>query len=378
MLIYFFIIFSIYYLIVGFFIIGWQTIKVIPTDECKKHPNFISIVVPVRNEENNIANLLTGITSQSLPKDQFELIIIDDQSEDKTVEIVNEFIKDESLNLRLIDNDYNAARKLSPKKSAIMRGVEEARGEIIVMTDGDCRIGTEWLESIQSSFDNDKVMFTSGAVVLQGSNHIFSKIQSMEFASLIGAGAALINLNYPLMCNGANMAFRKSAFRHVNGYEGNMEKSTGDDVFLMQKIHKSFKNSVLFQKDQRALVYTGVQKSISGLINQRKRWASKWNKHLLSFSWFLPVMLFIHYLTFLVGVIALFIFPKIYWQLGILILIKIIVDYIFLKNVMIFCKLRLSNSMFLLSELLYPFYAIFFGVIVHFGKFTWKGRTHKN
>ena len=377
MLLYFFIIFSLYYLLVGFFILGWQRITAIPLENNGKHHDFISVVAPVRNEEKNIAGLLQGMERQSLSKDQFELIIVDDHSEDRTVEIINEFIRSSSIGVRLQHHEFYASQNTSPKKSAITQGIAEARGEIIAMTDGDCRVGPNWLESILHAFDREEVKFVSGAVVLEGPDALFSDMQAIEFASLIGAGAAMINFNYPLMCNGANLAFKKSAFNHVNGYHGNTETSTGDDVFLMQKIHKSFPNSVIFLKDRRALVYTDAKESLPSLLSQRKRWASKWNRHLLPFSWLLPVFLFIHYFSFLVGMAGLLFFPSMVWQLTVLIVIKFAIDFIFLKKVLNFCKLQPNIFTYLLCELLYPFYAILFGVIVHFGKFTWKGRTFK-
>jgi len=378
MLLYFFVVFFLYYLIVGLFILGWHHAGARPVGISKPRTEFISIVVPVRNEEKNIANLLAGIERQSLPKDQFELIIIDDQSEDGTVEIINKFIVSGNVATQLRQRELDAKHQKSPKKSALSMGISEARGEIIVTTDGDCRIGDNWLNSMLDAFDQEEVKFVSGPVALQGSNQIFAQIQTIEFASLIGTGGAMINLSYPLICNGANLAFRKSAFNHVGGYHGNIDTSTGDDVFLMQKIHRSFKKSIKFLKDPRALVYSDVEKSLSSLIHQRKRWASKWNKYLLPFSWVLPVFLFVHYLTFFFAIVALFIFPHIFLTIGIMILIKFVADYIFLKKVMNFCKLRLNISMFLLCELLYPFYVVLFGVIVHFGKFTWKGRSYKN
>jgi hypothetical protein len=145
----------------------------------------------------------------------------------------------------------------------------------------------------------------------------------------------------------------------------------------MQKIYTSFRKSVAFQKDPRALVYSYPQLTFIDLINQRKRWASKWNKYLLPLSWVLPVFLFIHYLSFIAGIFSIFVIPQISWIVGFLLLTKIILDYWFLKNIMVYCKLRFEFWIFLMSEFLYPFYALTIGISVHFGNYKWKDRAYK-
>ena len=124
----------------------------------------------------------------------------------------------------------------------------------------------------------------------------------------------------------------------ANPAEGNIENSSGDDVFLMQKIHQAFKSSVGFVKSSDAIFSTLPQPGLSELINQRKRWASKWDKFLLRLSWILPVFLFIHYLSFIVGIALLIHDFGIYWSIGFLILIKILFDLHFLKKISNFIK----------------------------------------
>jgi biofilm PGA synthesis N-glycosyltransferase PgaC len=374
MLVYFLINFAIYYIFILFIIYGWEKIKAPFEYEILDELSFISVVIAVRNEERNISRLLNRLAKQSFPKGQFEIIIVDDNSEDKTVEEIQKFTIHEQLNIKLLKNDIGANQSKTPKKAALRKGIEASKGDIIVMTDGDCWFGEDWLKSITSAFNNKGTMFVSGPVALKGNNSLLSEIQSLEFSSLIGSGAALIGLNYPLMCNGANLAFRKKVFYEVKGYEDN---TSGDDVFLMQKIHTLFKKSIVFQKDHRSVVYTFPQASVSELIQQRKRWASKWNKYLLPLSWALPVFLFMHYVSFLAAIIAMILAPQFLWEISLLIFFKIILDYIILKKAMVLCKLRLNFWIFLLSEFLYPFYALSIGILVHFGNYRWKGRLHK-
>ena len=377
MLLYFFIIFSIYYIFVLLIFYGWKNISKLYANNDSTDFPFASVIIAVRNEEKNIPTLMNCLSNQSYPKNSFEVILVDDYSEDDTVKVIKNAISNGLENVHILKTNFNSELNISPKKSALIAGIDSSKGEIIVMTDGDCWFGEDWLNSVLSAFGNPKTMFVSGPVALKGNRSLLSKIQTIEFSSLMATGGALIGLNYPLMCNGANLAFRKKAFYEVNGYKGYEDNSSGDDVFLMQKIHDLYKNSIAFQKDQRAIVYSFPQPTVTELVNQRKRWASKWNNYLPLLSWSLPVFLFIHYLSFLAAIAIIFIIPKFLLEISALILLKFFLDYIILRKAMVFCKLKFEFWLFLLSGFLYPFYALFIGISVHFGNYQWKGRSHK-
>jgi cellulose synthase/poly-beta-1,6-N-acetylglucosamine synthase-like glycosyltransferase len=374
MLIYFFIIFSLYYILIGVIYAGWSRGNPQKSRSDANYLPFVSVVIAVRNEAKIISKLINCLIKQSYPKDRFEVIFINDQSEDDTETIIEKLMNQTAIDFRLIQSNYVAGIPLSPKKNALLKGIGHAKGEILALTDGDCWFEKNWLYTIISPFKSELVQFISGPVVLEGNNDLFSKIQTIEFSSLMGTGGAMINLNYPLMCNGANLGIRKSAFIEVNGYDGNMENASGDDVFLMQKIHKAFPRSIRFIKDQDAIVSTSTQENITALMNQRRRWASKWNKYQLSFSWALPVFLFIHYISFIASLI--FLFPSFVVETTIMIIIKIALDYLLLNNFLTFSKHRISIYLFLICEILYPFYAVYFGLASQVGSYRWKGRSH--
>jgi cellulose synthase/poly-beta-1,6-N-acetylglucosamine synthase-like glycosyltransferase len=375
MLIYFYLIFFLYYVFVCVLRAGWEKEDMSSSGPAKEiSDHFVSIVVAVRNEEKNILKLLRSIESQSYPSASFELIIVDDHSADRTVAIVGEFARSGRLGIRLMSNDHNQALVRSPKKHALNIGITAARGDIIMTTDGDCWPGKDWVRSMISPFENEKTMFISGPVAMKENGNFFSRVQSLEFSSLIGSGGALIRLGYPLMCNGANLAFRKRAFLEVGGYEGIDQAASGDDVYLMQKIHHRFRNGITFRKVWEALVFTHPSDTLGGLIHQRRRWASKWNSNLLALGWVIPVFLFVHYLSFAaLGTFA--VMKQSFLLHGMaLIMLKFVFDYVFLRKLMIFSKFRLRLWVFLLSEILYPIYAIVIGILAHFGNWKWKDR----
>ncbi len=374
---YFYIVFTLYYIFVLLMWYGWGRIKKLQKPAGKSDGLFISVVIAVRNEAKNISDLIDDLARQSLSLRQFEIIIVDDRSEDATVSVVEKsLISHEKLNARIISAELH--EDMAPKKAALLTGIVNAEGDIIVTTDGDCRVGSDWLEAIKSPFSHEKIMFVSGPVVIDEGAGLFSKMQSFEFTSLMGSGAAMIALGYPLMCNGANLAFRKTAFDKVGSYESVAHHATGDDVYLMQKIYAAFPGSAHFIKDQRAVIRTGAGGSLRDVVHQRRRWASKWNKHLLAGSWVLPVFLFVFYLSFLTALILPFYHGELMISMANVVIVKMVLDYFFLREVVTFSGLRMRFWLFLLMEVLYPFYVLFFGIAVHFGGWRWKGRDFKS
>src|SRR5690606_24407046 len=119
----------------------------------------------------------------------------------------------------------------------------------------------------------------SGGVRIRQDGNLFSALQAMEFASLIGSGAATLALGIPVMCNGANLAFRKEAFQQAGGYGDNNHVPTGDDVFLLRRIFSHDPRSVRFNAFPESVTETEPASTLSEFVRQRIRWASKWNLH---------------------------------------------------------------------------------------------------
>jgi len=260
------------------------------------------------------------------------------------------------------------------KKQAIALGVELAGGEFIITTDADCRFSKHWLQSILLSFHHVNARMVFGGVRMKDDTSFFSRIQALEFCSLIGTGAAMAGLGIPVLCNGANMAFLKSAFLEVNGYEGNLGIASGDDEFLMHKINQRYPGSIYFQAEGHSVVETRPLASLREFVDQRLRWAGKW-KHSQSgisqvaavfillvqvsfvFLWFAPLLDWISR-------------PFILW----LIVVKMIFEFTFLYQVGTFLGVKQRPFYFLALQFLYPLYVIFIGVISLFASPVWKGR----
>ncbi len=364
-------------------IFGWNktlNFKVVHTNKNIENPFFISIVVVMRNEEENILSLLEDISRQTYPKTRFELLIIDDFSEDKSKEIVQKYAQNSNFSIILLDNNLNdnfdndiTKNIISPKKRAITQAISKAQGEIIMCTDADCSVKPTWLSGMADFYAKNDVVCVSAPVYFADANNIFEKMQVVEFASLVGSGAACLGLNMPNMCNGANFSYKKSAFVEVSGYAGVAHLISGDDEFLMHKIAKKCPEKVAFMRDERVIVGTQAQKTLSNFINQRKRWASKWQYY----EGFAPKVL--AFFVFLVNLMMLFSGMMAFFDVTFLIpiLVRFVLEFVFLSQILYFFGEKNNIFYIPITFLVYPFYVIFIGIISqkkNLKAFSWKNR----
>lgn len=348
--------------------------KLEPVIETTIRKEFISIIIPFRNESGNILSNLKSIEEQNYPTEKYEVIYVDDFSTDDSKELLTNSIKNSNVKVISVPEDYS---KHAHKKRAIRFGIQNSTGDIIVTTDADCFHTTEWLKTLLSTF-KDNTGFVSGPVQFNDEEKYFSKLQKLEFAGLVLVGAGLIGIKKPTICNAANLAYRRKAFDEVNGFTDQMNLSSGDDELLMQKIKKETKYDVKFCLNKNALVSTEANPSMSKFYNQRKRWSSK---GLFYADKFLVVKLIGFYLFF-VSLLAQFV-------LGILFNKIFILSFIFsfiLKALFEYRVLSLGTSLLFAKKILKPFfsaeifhtpYIIIAGIAGAFGNFTWKDRKVK-
>src|SRR5688572_30076364 len=171
-------IFILYFILIVIFLVGWKRAMQEKTDPLPSKDPLISVIVPVRNEEMTIGNLLTDLSHQQYKN--FEIIVVNDDSEDETLWMVSRF---EMRNLHIRHNNGKG------KKAAISTGLRSAKGSIVATTDADCSVSPQWLTHIREQFRNPRIMMTFGGVRMPGGHSLFDSLQAMEFSSLIGSGA---------------------------------------------------------------------------------------------------------------------------------------------------------------------------------------------
>lgn len=363
----FILIFLSYLIAVFGLITGWIKVQAQPITGVIEE-KFISVVIPFRNEEGMIGQLIRELQEQEYPRDKFEVILVNDHSEDNSVSVINEALRG-PVSARLLNNAGEG------KKAALTKGIRQATGTIIVTTDADCRVKPGWIRSINNSFSDDAIKMTFGAVRLQTDHTLFSKMQALEFLSLVGSGASTAAFGVPTLCNGANLAFTKDVFRETDGYAGNEHIASGDDEFLMRKVEAKYPNGIRFNNNPESVVTTYPQKTLRNFLTQRIRWAGKWKYHDGTNSKLLAVYVFLFH--FSVMTLPLFVILddiSLYLMLGLLVA-KAGVEFFYLRQVSSWLSVPWHNLSFFLLQVLYPLYVVGVAMTSLVKKPVWKGRA---
>ncbi|REE05730.1 glycosyltransferase [Marinoscillum furvescens] len=348
----------------------WRRVSVTEPHSAQNYQ--FSVLVPVRNESKNLPQLIDDLQHLQYPHAFFEVIVINDSSDDDTQLVAENSLKKTSLNYQVIDLGVLGE---TGKKRALTLGISKARFEHIITTDGDCSLPKSWLQAYADAYDQGDWAMLAGPVKMTGDSW-FERVQAVEFAGLIGIGAASLASKNPGMCNGANLSYRKEIFLAVDGYQGNENIPSGDDEFLLQKVYRHAQGKVSFLKDRRAVVSTAAKPTFLSFINQRIRWSSKWRFHK---SWYVRLLAILVFMDFF-GVAWMLTVGL--WDIQFTVLIISVMGLRtlalrrFLYPVAQFLGVPRVNRVAVLLEIIYPFLVLFLGIASIFGKYSWKGRNY--
>lgn len=348
---------------------GWRELPLY-VPEAKAPVTSVSILIAARNEEECIAFTIEDILKQNYPQGLVELIVVDDHSTDRTANIVEWYGKD-GVKLIKLHEDQTLN---SYKKKAITVAINEAKGDLIITTDADCRMGPEWLRSIVSFYEKNDFKMVSSPVSYFKEKSLFERLQTLEFLYLIGLGASSIGNGKPSTCNGANLAYRRDVFFELGGFKGIDNLASGDDELFLHKVAAKYPEGVGFCKSRHAIVYTTAKANLKEFIRQRKRWASKSTKYKEKSIVFLGVAIWVFnvsvFLHFLLGF-----FNPTYWLvLSFIMLLKFAAEYVFLQGVTEFARRKELLKLLPLLTIIHVLYIIYIGVAGNSGKYVWKDR----
>ena len=330
----------------------------------------VSVIIPFRNEVENILQCLEGIIRQDYPTELMEIILVDDHSEDGSKQKAESFLKGKNIIYKFIELKQN---DLSGKKIAIETAITQSSGSIIITRDADTFTSNNlWLKSIAFQFKNTKTNLVLAPVILSGTSFIQS-FQQFENMAITSIGYAFAKNKLPFVCSGANLAYKKDCFINANPYKDNKHIPSGDDMFLLQSfLDADFVISTT--KNTNAIVYTEAEKNLSSFINQRLRWASKTKNLSIKTTWFIGVLLFLGNLTML---ITLFfgLFSGINSNFCLFTIIyKCIIDFLLLFLGAIMYKQKPNFAFYIPAFIANLFYVPFITVASISVKPSWKGR----
>ncbi len=330
----------------------------------------VSVVVAARNEEHHIGATVTDLLAQDYPPEKLEIIVVDDNSEDRTTAIVEE-IASRDPRVRLIRQE-NIRPEQSPKKQALERGIRAAGGEVVLTTDADCRCTANWLSSLVSRLAPGVGMVTGQARFDIGTDPpLWQRLQALDFQAQGILAAGLVAAGMPFTCTGASLAFRVALFDEVGGWKGVRRIISGDDELLLAKASRS-RWRVVAATGRDPVVLTRPPGSLRELWHQRTRWGSK-GFHYRPSRRFILSGIFLFYLGLLSGpAVCLFTGNWGIW-LGCT-AAKIALDLSVLAIGSGLFAERFRWVDLLLAESLHPPAIVLFALFGNFGGFDWKGR----
>lgn len=374
-------IFVCYTVLVTSLYVGFRKVNVFSSKNTTPKTKF-SVIIPFRNEAKKLPFLLKTIEALSYPKEFYEILFVDDHSVDNSVKLIKKVLDTISQKNEITRTDIsiikNKITSNSPKKDAITTAIKHAKFDWIVTTDADCLLQENWLKTIDDFIQENNPKMVVSPVNYRIENSFLHRFQLLDFMSMQGTTIAGFGINFPFMCNGANLTYKKEDFISLNGFEGNNNIASGDDVFLLEKFIKDDKKAVRFLKSKEAIVNTFPLNSWNELINQRVRWASKTStfksikvKLIGLLVLFINLSIFFTFFESLFGLnhykIPLFLSAT-----------KLIIDlFLFLPTIQFFEQEKLFWKSYFSSSLVYPFFSIWVIFKSIFFNYNWKGRTFK-
>lgn len=336
-----------------------------------------SIIIPARNEEGIIKACLQSVLQQNYPNHLYEIIVVDDFSEDETASIV-EKLSQQNTQLQLIKmaNVLGETKINSYKKKAVEIAIQQAKGNWIVCTDADCVVPLNWLLCFDNYIQQKQVEFVAAPVQFIKDESWFNLFQQIDFATLQAITAATTNNNFHTLCNGANMAYSKQAYVAVDGFKGVDDVASGDDLLLLQKIKNKFGNKIGYMLHTQAIVQTYAMPTLQTFLNQRIRWASKTKRYTDSNMLFVLTTAFLLNLNLLISFVTMWFCNWLVIYFFVLIVLKAVAEWQLISK----AKSYFVQTNFASYLLLQPFhivYVCFAAWLSFFGKYTWKERRVK-
>ncbi len=358
-----FILFSVFY--IGVVLLVIYALNHLERNIPSKNTPFISIVIAARNEETRLGPLLSSLQQLSYPADRFEVIFVDDHSSDQTVRLLmKEAATRKNWSVLRIEQDSD---KYHAKKMALAKGVDHARGRIIFVTDADCRVPRDWLQTMVSYFD-EKTDMVLGYSPLEDRSGFLDKW--LKFDNLFSAitVAAPVQLGFPISSVGRNMAFLKSAYERVGGYRALTGFRSGDDIHLTERMRDLSPGEIRYCAHPDSFVYTQPPDTGREIFYQQLRKNSKIldkSRRSAAFS----IVLFLAYALFF----TLPLFNSSWLTVWAVVLAgKYLLEYVALhKSCKIFRNKELIPYLPLMM-LLYPFYVMILGFIGYLHLYEWK------
>lgn len=328
----------------------------------------VSVLIAARNEGKNIEKLLQSLYNQTFTKENFEVIVVDDHSDDETSEIAESFkVSHPEMSLKLLKATG------SGKKQAISQALHAADNEVVIVTDADCELPAKWIEKMLAYYIAKDLKMLLGPVLLSPADTLFEKLQVLEHMSLIASTAGSAAIGMPVMCNGANMMYDRKSALNVEKDRTDMKLASGDDMFLMEQFIARYGSKAIgFFLSREVIVKTATMPNLKAFFRQRTRWTSKTKAYT---NWKIIATALTVFL-FNLSIVFFFVaglFMPVFWAFYVLyVIMKTLIDYPIIRRISAFMKQKKLKFWTLPLEFIYPFYVVFTAIAGMFTKVRWK------
>lgn len=362
-----------YLFLIGCFVFGFDKIKLFKLEDIPPKITF-SVVIPFRNEAENLSDLLESVASLEYPNHLFEIIFVDDDSDDDSVDLIMRFLSNARNDIKVIKNKRTSN---APKKDAITTAVNHSKNKWIITTDADCILPKYWLDSFDAFIQKTNAKCIAAAITYTNSDSFLNQFQLLDILSLQGATIGGFGIKKPFLCNGANFGYEKALFQELNGFEGNTDMASGDDIFLLEKVTKTHPEQLHYLKCEHAIVKTQSQPSWKDLISQRIRWAAKTSAYNNWFGKFTGLIVLLMN-GLVISTLLLSIFNIFNFKIWLYILIiKLNIDFFLIYKSAYFFNQKTVLRSFVFGFIVYSFFSFYVAFMSLFKTYKWKGRTFK-
>jgi cellulose synthase/poly-beta-1,6-N-acetylglucosamine synthase-like glycosyltransferase len=233
-------------------------------------PETVSLIIPARNEEGSLPALLLSLEKQT--EQDFELILVNDRSEDATATIMEQFrarYPHKTVTIHLEENPQT----VNPKQYALSRGIMEASGELLLFTDADCKISDRWVELMVLFLRQPETDLVFAPVYTQPGSAFLTNYQTFDHIYRYFYTAGCAGMNMATGGFGNNLGVRKTALERIGGYD-TVRYTVTEDAALISSIREYAAERIHGLTGDEVAVISTPQPSWRKLTQQELRWSS--------------------------------------------------------------------------------------------------------
>lgn len=331
----------------------------------------VSVIIPVRNEEQHLPLLISDLLAQDYPARVHEVIFADDHSTDRSAILLEEVCRKHANFSFLCLPEGKTG-----KKEALHAGIEAASGEWIIQTDADCRLPESFISG-HVGYAVAGADLLAGPVVVHPVKSVWNRMEALEHFGLTATSLGAAAGGRPVMCSGANLSYSKRFYRELSENLFAVPHASGDDVFLLAEAKKQ-KKKILFMFTPEMVVMTTPTAGPKAFLRQRIRWGSKARFYKDTDMVALAVLVWLTNAALTALFTASLFVSGVVWVFLPALVIKSFSEFLLLREAADRIGHKVLLGIFPTAALFYYFYITFAGVLAMTGSFTWKGRRHSS